>query len=167
MGGRRRRQLPYSAFTWAKDYELGSFDAVAHGDADRNVPNHEWLPIDDLFGLEIVTFIAGLLPNDGIQFTSQYCAKIGCGLEQALRSLNDREKQDLLEAIEERYGSGATCVTSQLPVRDWHEYLGSRRVADAILDRLVHHAHRIEIASAESMRKQTPRCSMTHILISN
>jgi DNA replication protein DnaC len=70
-----------------------------------------------------------------------------------LGSLNDREKQDLLEAIEERYGSGATCVTSQLPVRDWHEYLGGGRVADAILDRLVHHAHRIEIASAESMRK--------------
>jgi DNA replication protein DnaC len=70
-----------------------------------------------------------------------------------LGGLNDREKQDLLEAIEERYGSGATVVTSQLPVRDWHEYLGGGRIADALLDRLVHNAHRIEIASEESMRK--------------
>jgi DNA replication protein DnaC len=70
-----------------------------------------------------------------------------------LANLNDREKQDLLEAIEERYGSGATIVTSQLPIGDWHEYLGGGRIADALLDRLVHNAHRIEIASTESMRK--------------
>ena len=55
-----------------------------------------------------------------------------------LGSLGDREKQDLLEAIEERYGSGSIVVTAQLPVSDWHEYLGGGRVADAILDRLVH-----------------------------
>lgn len=71
-----------------------------------------------------------------------------------LGSLTDREKQDLLEAIEERHGSGATVVTAQLPVSDWHEYLGGGRVADAILDRLVHNAHRIELRSQESMRKE-------------
>jgi DNA replication protein DnaC len=71
-----------------------------------------------------------------------------------LGSLSDREKQDLLEALEERYGSGATVVTAQLPVSDWHEYLGAGRVADAILDRLVHNAHRIELHSQESMRKE-------------
>lgn len=70
-----------------------------------------------------------------------------------LASLADREKQDLLEAIEERYGAGATIVTAQLPVSDWHEYLGGGRIADAILDRLVHNAHRIELSSVESMRK--------------
>jgi DNA replication protein DnaC len=73
-----------------------------------------------------------------------------------LGSLTDREKQDLLEAIEERYGGGATVVTSQLPVADWHEYLGGGRLADAILDRLVHNAHRIELCSEESMRKPQP-----------
>ncbi len=73
-----------------------------------------------------------------------------------LGSMSDREKQDLLEAIEERYGSGATVVTAQLPVSDWHEYLGGGRVADAILDRLVHNAHRIELHSQESMRKDYP-----------
>jgi len=64
-----------------------------------------------------------------------------------LASLNELERQDLLEAIEERYGAGATLVTSQLPLGDWHEYLGAGRIADAILDRLVHNAHRIEISS--------------------
>jgi DNA replication protein DnaC len=70
-----------------------------------------------------------------------------------LATLNDLEKRDLLEAVEERYGSGATIVTSQLPISDWHEYLGGGRLADAILDRLVHNAHRIELSSKESMRK--------------
>lgn len=72
-----------------------------------------------------------------------------------LASLSEPQKQDLLEAIEERYGSGATIVTSQLPVSDWHEYLGGGRLADAILDRLVHNAHRIELASKKSMRDTT------------
>lgn len=70
-----------------------------------------------------------------------------------LATLTDIEKQDLLEAIEERYGVGATLITSQLPVADWHAYLGGGRVADAILDRLVHNAHRIELSSKESLRK--------------
>lgn len=72
-----------------------------------------------------------------------------------LAALDEPERQDLLEAIEERYGTGATLVTSQLPIGDWHEYLGGGRLADAILDRLVHNAHRIELASKESMRKTT------------
>jgi DNA replication protein DnaC len=73
-----------------------------------------------------------------------------------LASMNDREKQDLLEAIEERYGVGATVITAQLPVSNWHEYLGGGRVADAILDRLVHNAHRIELRSEKSMREDYP-----------
>ncbi len=73
-----------------------------------------------------------------------------------LASLTESQKQDLLEAIEERYGSGASIITSQLPVTDWHEYLGGGRLADAILDRIVHNAHRIEIASKDSMRKPRP-----------
>lgn len=77
-----------------------------------------------------------------------------------LASLNELEKQDLLEAIEERYGTGATLLTSQLPISDWHEYLGGGRLADAILDRLVHNAHRIELSSRESMRKE--RAALKH-----
>jgi len=70
-----------------------------------------------------------------------------------LATLNELERQDLLEAVEERYGTGATLVTSQLPISDWHEYLGGGRLADAILDRLVHNANRIDLSSKESMRK--------------
>jgi len=70
-----------------------------------------------------------------------------------LANLTEIERQDLLEAAEERYGSGDTLVTSQLPVGDRHAYLGAGRIADAILDRLVHNAHRIELSSKESLRK--------------
>ena len=73
-----------------------------------------------------------------------------------LAGLTEQQKQDLLETIEERYGTGATIMTSQLPVADWHEYLGGGRIADAILDRIVHNAHRIELASKDSMRINRP-----------
>ena len=51
-----------------------------------------------------------------------------------MRSLTEAQTQDLLEILEERYGAGSTMATSQLPVADWHEYLGGGRIADAILD---------------------------------
>ena len=70
-----------------------------------------------------------------------------------MSSLTEAQTQDLLEILEERYGAGSTMATSQLPVADWHEYLGGGRIADAILDRLIHNAHRIELATRESMRK--------------
>jgi DNA replication protein DnaC len=71
-----------------------------------------------------------------------------------LAPLTETEKQDLLETIEERDGVSSTIVTSQLPIGDWHEYLGGARLADAILDRLIHTAHRIELTGQESMRKE-------------
>ncbi len=58
----------------------------------------------------------------------------------------------LLEILEERYGRRSTMITSQLPVDRWHEIIGDPTYADAILDRLVHNAHRIELAG-ESMRR--------------
>ena len=70
-----------------------------------------------------------------------------------LAKLTQLEKQDLLEVVEERYGTGSLIVTSQLSVGDWHESLGGGRIADAILDRLVHSAHRIELSSRDSIRK--------------
>jgi DNA replication protein DnaC len=68
-------------------------------------------------------------------------------------SLSEQERQDLLEIVEDRYGASATVVTSQLPVSGWHTYLGGGVVADAILDRLVHNAHRIDLKSVDSNRK--------------
>ena len=63
-----------------------------------------------------------------------------------------RARHDLLEILEDRYGRRSTIVTSQLPVDQWHELIGDPTYADAILDRLVHNAHRIEL-NGESMRR--------------
>lgn len=71
-----------------------------------------------------------------------------------LAPLGDRERRDLLEIVEDRVGRRATLVTSQLPVEHWHELVGDATFGDAILDRLVHHAHRITLTGG-SMRRMT------------
>lgn len=70
----------------------------------------------------------------------------------ALAPLTARGRHELLEIVDDRIGSASIMITSQLPVDQWHEYIGEPTVADAILDRLVHRAHRIELRG-ESMRK--------------
>lgn len=62
------------------------------------------------------------------------------------------QRRDLLEIIEERHGAAATLITSQLPVESWHAVIGCPTLADAILDRLVHTAHRIKL-KGESIRR--------------
>lgn len=69
-----------------------------------------------------------------------------------LAPLTAAERRDLLEILEDRHGRAATIVTSQLPVDAWHDVIGDPTLADAILDRLVHNAHRLELAG-ESLRK--------------
>jgi len=69
-----------------------------------------------------------------------------------LTPLTATDGRELLEVIEDRCQTGSTVVTSQLPVAQWHAVIGDPSVADAILDRLVHHAHRIEL-QGESMRR--------------
>jgi DNA replication protein DnaC len=65
-----------------------------------------------------------------------------------------RERNDLLEVLDDRVGSRSTLMTSQLSVEHWHDYIGEPTLADAILDRLLHNAHRIEL-QGESMRKRS------------
>jgi DNA replication protein DnaC len=77
-----------------------------------------------------------------------------------LAPIGDRERRDLLELIEDRSGRRATLVTSQIPVDHWHELLGDATFGDAILDRLVHHAHRITLTGG-SLRKLAPPSSPT------
>lgn len=67
--------------------------------------------------------------------------------------LNDAERRDLLEICDDRYQTRSTLLTSQVPVANWHAQIGDPTAADSILDRLVHHAHRIELRG-ESMRKK-------------
>ncbi|MDZ4204875.1 MAG: IS21-like element helper ATPase IstB [Bacteroidales bacterium] len=70
-----------------------------------------------------------------------------------LQPLDDMTRMMLLEIIEDRHQNRSTIIASQLPVEKWYDIIGESTVADAILDRLVHTAHRIEL-SGESMRKK-------------
>lgn len=67
-----------------------------------------------------------------------------------------RGRQNLLEVIDDRVPGGSVLITSQLPVKTWHDYLGEPTVADAVLDRLLHNKHVIEL-KGDSMRKNAAR----------
>ena len=69
-----------------------------------------------------------------------------------LAPLEDEQRRDLLELLEERQSRRSMVVTSQLPVGSWHEAIGSPTMADAILDRLIHNAYRVDL-KGESMRR--------------
>jgi len=73
----------------------------------------------------------------------------------ALRPLTPAQAADLLEVIEDRSQRRSTIVTSQLPIASWHEALGDPTLADAILDRLSHNAHRIELRGDSLRRRET------------
>lgn len=62
------------------------------------------------------------------------------------------QRNDLLEIMEDRHGSKSTLITSQLPINQWHQSIGDATLADAILDRLLHNAHKVKF-KGESMRK--------------
>ena len=66
--------------------------------------------------------------------------------------LDASQRRDLMEIVEDRYDAGSTLITSQLPIDAWHDVVGEPTFADAILDRLVHNAYRIEL-DGQSMRK--------------
>ena len=72
-----------------------------------------------------------------------------------LTPLSDSERRDLLEVVEDRYQVGATIIVSQCPVRDWHPNIGDPTLADAICDRLLHNAYKIEM-KGDSMRTKRP-----------
>ena len=72
-----------------------------------------------------------------------------------LTQLADNERRDLLEVIEDRYQIGATIIASQCPIKDWHPNIGDPTLADAICDRLLHNAYKIELRG-DSMRTKRP-----------
>ena len=69
-----------------------------------------------------------------------------------LTALAARGRADLLEILDDRVGSGATLVAGQMPVKEWHGYINDPALADAILDRLIHSSHKLQL-KGESMRK--------------
>ena len=71
----------------------------------------------------------------------------------AMTALAESERRDFLEICEDRYNTRSTILTSQIPIADWHQQIGDPTLADSILDRLVHNAHRLQLAGG-SMRKR-------------
>lgn len=81
--------------------------------------------------------------------------------DYGLAPLTQEQRHDFLEILEDRHELKSTLVTSQLPIEHWHEQIGDPTLADAILDRLVHSAHKIKL-KGESMRKK--KANLTEIM---
>ena len=77
-----------------------------------------------------------------------------------LAPLNEGQRRDLLEIVEDRHNLKSTMITSQMPVEHWHELIGDATLADAILDRLIHNAHRVPL-KGESLRKKEAKLAKT------
>jgi DNA replication protein DnaC len=75
-----------------------------------------------------------------------------------LASLTPDQGREMLEIVDDRHGRGSTIITSQLAVEHWHDAIANPTVADAILDRLVHNAHRFNL-KGESIRRTTAKRS--------
>lgn len=73
-----------------------------------------------------------------------------------LSRLTDEQRHDLLEILEDRHGLRSTIVASQFPVDTWHEMIGEPTLADAILDRLIHNAHKINLKGDSMRRRKQP-----------
>jgi len=77
-----------------------------------------------------------------------------------LDNLTAEHRRDLLEILEDRHGARSTLATSQLPIEKWHDLIGDPTLADAILDRLVHNAYKINLKEG-SMRKRNTNSTRT------
>ena len=66
------------------------------------------------------------------------------------------QRRDILEIMEDRHGRGSTLITSQVAVEHWHDVIGDPTIADAILDRFIHNAHKLTL-DGESMRKRAAK----------
>lgn len=78
-----------------------------------------------------------------------------------LNTLNPEQRHDLLEILDDRHGLRSTLITSQFPVEHWHELIGDPTMADAILDRLIHNAYKIQLKGESMRKKKTPVDSFT------
>lgn len=81
-------------------------------------------------------------------------------VDEGLLKLTAENRRDLLEVLEDRYGSRFTLATRQLPIDQWHNVIGDPTLADAILDRLVHNAYKINLRGG-SMRKAQSKLTNT------
>lgn len=71
-----------------------------------------------------------------------------------LNALSDTDRKDFLEIIEDRYMAGSTIIAGQLPIKDWHEFIGDPTIADAVMDRLLHVSYKFEMKGVSMRKKQ-------------
>lgn len=71
-----------------------------------------------------------------------------------LAPMTDQQRRDVLEILDDRHGVRSTVVTSQLPVENWHDYIAHPTIADAVLDRLVHNAHKLKLKGPSKRKEQ-------------
>ena len=83
-----------------------------------------------------------------------------------IQPLDAQSRAMLMEIIEDRHGKSSTIITSQVPVNLWHEVIGEKTIADAIMDRLIHNAHRLDLYG-ESLRKTQTKNNEQQIEIAN
>ena len=81
-----------------------------------------------------------------------------------LVKLNDKERRDILEVLEDRHGITSTIVSNQISMEKWHDTIGDPTIADAVLDRVIHNAHIITM-KGESMRKTAVKEHMNWTLL--
>ena len=74
-----------------------------------------------------------------------------------LEPLGPEQRDDMLEIVEDRYSRGATLITSQIPVDRWHDLIGEPTLADAILDRIIHNAHRLKLTGDSLCKQHAPK----------
>lgn len=74
-----------------------------------------------------------------------------------IQPLDAQSRLTLMEIMEDRHGKSSTIITSQIPVNKWHEVIGEETIADAILDRIIHDAHRIEMKGDSLRKKRHPK----------
>lgn len=79
--------------------------------------------------------------------------------------LSPVQARDLLEILDDRYGQRSTLVAAQLPVTDWHQRIADPTLADALLDRLVHNAHRVELKGESQRKRRSPLAQSDHLTI--
>ena len=82
-----------------------------------------------------------------------------------LQPLDAQARQALMEIIEDRHGNQSTIITSQLPVKQWYDIIGEQTIADAILDRIVHGANRIELRGESLRRRAAEKNNYTNNLM--
>jgi DNA replication protein DnaC len=116
---------------------------------NRSVQYHRVPRLFERSPLRAATAVMAACSNPSVAFSSWSSTR-------GLSVLTPPERRDLLEILDDRHGRASTIVTSQIPVVLWHDVIGDPTLGDAILDRLVHNAHRLQL-TGESMRKQSSR----------